>query len=121
MVQGLRIHLPMQGTWVQSLDYSRCHEANKPVFHNYGAGARASKPHNRRTTAVRSPHTSVKSSPLTAARERLRAATKTQHDQKTQKVHASLLLAGLLTTAKSRKHSKGPSTEKWIKMWYTYH
>ena len=111
MVQGLRIHLPMQGTWVQSLEYSRCHEANKPVFHNYGAGARASKPHNRRTTAVRS----------TAARERLRAATKTQHDQKTQKVHASLLLAGLLTTAKSRKHSKGPSTEKWIKMWYTYH
>ena len=37
VVQWLRIHLPMQGTWVQSLvrEDPTCHGATKPVRHNY--------------------------------------------------------------------------------------
>ena len=33
MIQWLRIHLPMQGTWVPSLvgEYPTCHRATKPV------------------------------------------------------------------------------------------
>ena len=35
----LRIHLPMQGTWVQSLvqEDPTCHRATKPMCHNYWA------------------------------------------------------------------------------------
>ena len=37
VAQWLRIHLPMQGTWVRSLvqEDATCHGAAKPVHHNY--------------------------------------------------------------------------------------
>ena len=37
VMQWLRIHLPMQGTWVQALvqEDLTCHRATKPVHHNY--------------------------------------------------------------------------------------
>ena len=37
VVQWLRIRLPMQGTWVRALaqEDPTCHEATKPVSHNY--------------------------------------------------------------------------------------
>ena len=37
VVQWLRIHLPMQGTWVQSLAQkdSTCHGAARPMHHSY--------------------------------------------------------------------------------------
>ena len=37
VVQGLRIHLPMQGTQVQSLvqEDSTCLRTTKPIHHNY--------------------------------------------------------------------------------------
>ena len=37
VVQWIRIHLPMEGTWVGSLvrEDSTCHGAAKPVGHNY--------------------------------------------------------------------------------------
>ena len=37
MAQWLRIHLPMQGTWVQALVWEdpTCRGATKPVRHNY--------------------------------------------------------------------------------------
>ena len=37
VVQWLRIHLPMQGTWVQALIWEdpTCHRATRPVCHNY--------------------------------------------------------------------------------------
>ena len=37
VAQWLRIHLPMQGTRVQSLVWedSTCHRATKPMRHNY--------------------------------------------------------------------------------------
>ena len=37
VVQWLRIHLPMQGTWVRVLvqEDPECHGATKPVRHNY--------------------------------------------------------------------------------------
>ena len=39
VAQWLRIHLPMWGTWVQSLiqEYSTCHEATKLIYLNYWA------------------------------------------------------------------------------------
>ena len=37
VVQWLRIHLPMQGTWVRALvqEDPTCRGATKPVCHNY--------------------------------------------------------------------------------------
>ena len=37
VVKWLRIRLPMQGTWVQSLVWEdpTCHGATKPMCHNY--------------------------------------------------------------------------------------
>ena len=37
VAQWLRIHLPMQGTWVQALvrEDPTCHRATKPLCHNY--------------------------------------------------------------------------------------
>ena len=36
-IQWLSIHLPMQGTWVQSLVWedSTCHRETKPTYHDY--------------------------------------------------------------------------------------
>ena len=48
VVQWLRIHLPMQGTRVQALarEDPTCHEATKPVRHNYWACALEPMRHN---------------------------------------------------------------------------
>ena len=39
VTQWIRIHLPVRGTWVQSLDWgvSTFHGATKPIYHNYWA------------------------------------------------------------------------------------
>ena len=39
VAQGIRIQLPVQGTWIQSLtgEDSTCHRATKPVHHNHWA------------------------------------------------------------------------------------
>ena len=46
--QWLRIHLPMQGTWVQALVWEdlTCHGATKPMHHNYWACTLESVSHN---------------------------------------------------------------------------
>ena len=48
VAQCLRIHLPMQGTWVRSLvqEDPTCHGATKPVHHNYWACALEPSSHN---------------------------------------------------------------------------
>ena len=48
VAQWLRIHLPMQGTWVQALvqEDPTCHGAAKPVCHNYWACALEPASHN---------------------------------------------------------------------------
>ena len=48
VVQWLRIHLPMQETWVQALvqEDPTCHRATKPVHHNYWS--RCSRSEERR-------------------------------------------------------------------------
>ena len=48
VAQWLRIRLPVQGTWVQSLVWEdpTCHGATKPVRHNYGACALEPMSHN---------------------------------------------------------------------------
>ena len=80
VVQWIRIHLPMQETWVWSLvwDYPTCHRAAKPMCHSYWALA----PQEKLLTAERSPRTTSKSSPLlTEPRESPSKATMTQHSQ----------------------------------------
>ena len=92
VVQWLRIHLPRQGTQVQSLvqeDPTRC-KATKPV-HNYWAHMpQLLKPAclepvlcNKRSHCNEKPtHRNEEWPPLAATRESPRAATKTQHSQK---------------------------------------
>ena len=48
VAQWLRIHLPMQGTWVWALVWEdpTCHGATKPVCHNYWACALEPASHN---------------------------------------------------------------------------
>ena len=55
MVQWIRIHLPVQGTWVRPLvqDYPTCHRATEPVHHRYQA--QVLQPPSPRTQSVCSP------------------------------------------------------------------
>ena len=48
VVQWLRIHLPMQGTWVRALvrEDPTCRRATKPMRHNYWACALEPASHN---------------------------------------------------------------------------
>ena len=48
VVQWLRIHLPMQGTWVRALarEDPTCRGVTKPVRHNYRACALEPASHN---------------------------------------------------------------------------
>ena len=48
VAQWLRIHLPMQGTWVRALirEDPTCHRATKPVRHNYSACVLEPASHN---------------------------------------------------------------------------
>ena len=73
VAQWIRIHLPMQGIWVRSLvrEDSTCHGATKPVRHDYWAHVlQPLTPTHPRTlcsttrgaSALRSPHTTTKSS-----------------------------------------------------------
>jgi len=85
MVQWLRICLPMQGTWVQSLlqEDSTCLRATKPMRHNNGS-LRALEPvlHNKEATARRSLSTPSRELPsLAATRESSCVAMKTQRSQ----------------------------------------
>ena len=93
VAQWLRIHLPMQGAWVQALvlEDPTCRRATKPVRHNYwDRMPQLLKPaclepmlHNKRSHCNEKPvHLNEEEPPLTAARESPRAAMKTQHSQK---------------------------------------
>ena len=57
VIHCLRIHLPMQGTWVRSLVHedSTCCRATKPVFHSYWDCALESKLHNKRSHGNKKP------------------------------------------------------------------
>ena len=87
VVQWLRIHLPMQGTQVRALvrEDLTCHGATKPGHHNYWACAPQPTCHNywslctyspcsatREATAMRSLHTTTKSSPHSTQLEKAR-------------------------------------------------
>ena len=76
----LRICLPMQRTWVWSLDQEdpTCQGASEPVPHTHWAWVL----HNRRTHHSESPHTTTKKSLNAATRESPSAATRTQHSEK---------------------------------------
>ena len=54
MVQWIRIHLPMQGTWVQSLvlEDSTCRGAPKPVSHDYWDSAETTEAREPRACAL---------------------------------------------------------------------
>ena len=95
VAQWLRIHLPMQGTWVSALVWEdpTCRGTTKPVCHNYWACALEPKSHNcwacvpqllkpaclepmlhkREATTMRSPRTATKSSPCESQLEKAHA------------------------------------------------
>ena len=95
--QWQRIHLPMQGTWVQSpvREDSTCHGITKPLHHNYWTCTVEPARHNywslsteslcsitREATAMRNPCTMRKSSPGSPQLEKsLGKARKAQHSQ----------------------------------------
>ena len=108
VAQWLRIHLPRQGTQVQALvrEDPTCRGATKPVRHNYWACALepvshnywAHVPqllkstclelvlHNKRSHRNEKPaHRNEEQPPITATRESLHAATKTQTQPKINK------------------------------------
>ena len=89
VAQWLRVHLPMQGTWVRALvrEDPTCHGATKPAIHNYWARVpQLLKPAhlepvlgNKRSHRNGKPAHHNEEYPLLAAtRESPRAATKTQ-------------------------------------------
>ena len=57
VVQWLKIHLPMQETWVQSLvqEDSTCHTAAKPTHHSYRACALELVFYNKRSRSNEKP------------------------------------------------------------------
>ena len=76
VIQGLRIHLPMQGTHVQSLvqEDPTWLEATKPVCHNYWTRAVEPMLRNKRSPQWEASVLKLEGS--------LHAATETQHNQK---------------------------------------
>ena len=88
VAQWLRIHLPVQGTWVRALvqEDPTCRGAAKPVCHNSWACTLDPVSHNywsphawslcsttREATTMRSPHPATKSSPCSPQLEKARA------------------------------------------------
>ena len=107
VAQWLRIRLPMQGTWVQSLvqEDPTCCGATKPVRHNYRACTLEPTSHNYRARAPqllkptrlepvlckkKSPRTATESSPcsqqLETARAQQRRPDTSQKKKKKNKV-----------------------------------
>ena len=94
MVQWLRIHLLMQGTWVQSLvqEDSICQRAIKPMYHywapvlkptSHGGMPRARAPQQEKPTKWETPTSQPESSPHSPQLEQSpRTALKTQNSQK---------------------------------------
>ena len=81
VVQGLRIHLAMQRTLVQSLiqEDSTCCKAMKPVYHSYWSlRVYSLYPATREATVMRSLCTATRGWSLFSTRESPSAATKTQ-------------------------------------------
>ena len=113
MVQWLRICLPMQGTWLQSLarlDFTG-HGATKPVCHNCWActlqnpGAATTEAHTPRSqgftgenTTMRSPHATTKRSPYLPQLEKAPtqqgspSTTKTKKKKKKQYVQIQIFV-----------------------------
>ena len=88
VAQWLRICLPVQGTRVQTLvqEDPTCRGGTKPMRHNYWARVPqllSPRSATGEATAMRSLHTTTKSSPLSPQLEKSpRTAAKTEHSQK---------------------------------------
>ena len=85
VVQWLRLHLPVQGIWVQSLVWEdpTCLRATKPMYHNYQASALEPVLCNKRSHRSKKPsHHNKECLPLTAAGQGPCRAMKTQCSQK---------------------------------------
>ena len=90
MVQGLKIHFPMQGTWIQSLlredstgQLNLCTTTTGSEYHDYQS-LYALEPilSNKRSTAWEVWALQLRSPSLISTRESLHTATKTQRSQK---------------------------------------
>ena len=87
VVRWLRIHPPMQGTWVQPLvrEAPTCYRETKPVHHNnLSPRAESLCCSTREATSTKSPCTTARAAPLAplaTTRENPCTATKIQHCQ----------------------------------------
>ena len=65
VIQWIKIRLPMQGTWVQSLVWEGgCHRGTKTTFHSYWRPCASSLcPETREAATVRSPRTTTRVAP----------------------------------------------------------
>lgn len=109
VVHWLRIHLPMQGTWIQFLlwEDSTYHGATKPVCPN--CWAHTLEPLcsvTREATGEGCAQEQERPPLLAAARESLRTETKTQHSQK--EIHFTKCCS---KRSVARKHNIG---REWI-------
>ena len=94
VVQWLRIHLSVWGTWVWSLVWedSTSHEATNPLFHSYWAHALEPTDRNYWSSSAWSLCSTTEERPPQRAalmpqqKESPRAARKTQHSQKFKKL-----------------------------------
>ena len=84
VVQWLRIHLPIQGTQVQSpvWEDSTCHRATKTEPQLLSWRARAHTPRQENPPDEKPATAAREQGPLVTTRESLCTAVKTQHDQK---------------------------------------
>ena len=109
VIQWTKIHLPMQRTWVWSLVWedSTCCKVTKPVLRSYWAYTATNEAHTllllslhaattetrvprvcappREDTAVRSPHTAMKSSPIHSLQQRKPPGSKEDPSTTTRK------------------------------------
>ena len=105
VVQWIRIHLPLQGTWVQSLvrEDSACHRRLKPTHHNDWAWAPKACALRKRSPAMRGLCTATKCSPCSPqpekAREQQLRPTVTKINKWTLKITLSDILGD------ERKHT----------------
>ena len=107
MVQWIRIHLPMQETWVGSLVWedSTCYRATKPASQSYWARVLQLpkpvplEPALREATARRSPRTATKSSPCSPQPEKACAQQQRPSAIKNKSVNTRHYKATVVETA----------------------
>ena len=106
MVTWLRIHLPMQGTWVRALvrEDPTCRRAMKPVCHNYWSPhAKSPCSTTRGAATMRSLHTATKSSSCSPQLEKACTQQQRPNTAKNKYIKKKKIRSPLLKKKEERK------------------